>query len=181
MKPQEGHQKHTDHTRELRNFLEKIVVNAGIGRLGQIPNFEEKGLPQVSRDIALLAGQKPQVRKAKQSIAGFKVREGQVVGLMITLRRAKMVDFFERLIRIVLPRVRDFNGLDLSAIDAHGILNIGIKEHVVFPEVVPEESPLTFSLGINVVPKVRNRQAAIAMYRQFGVPLKIEKEKHRRA
>ena len=88
------------------------------------------------RDIAAVAGQTPQVRKAKESIAGFKVREGTIVGLRVTLRREKAVDFFERLITIVLPRVRDFGGLEHSAIDQGGTLNVGVRDHLVFPEIV---------------------------------------------
>ncbi|MBI3589146.1 MAG: 50S ribosomal protein L5 [Candidatus Liptonbacteria bacterium] len=155
-----------------RSLLEKIVVNAGIGRLSSQPNFEEKILPQIARDLSLVTGQKPEVCRARKSIAGFKTREGQIVGLRVTLRRQKMVDFFERLIRIVLPRVRDFNGLNISSIDEHGTLNIGLKEQFVFPEVNPEESALTFSLGLNIVPKMKHRSKVIEVYREFGVPLK---------
>jgi large subunit ribosomal protein L5 len=162
----------TDYQKETRDFLEKIVVNAGIGRLSQQQSFEEKILPQISRDTALLCGQKPQVRRARKSIAGFKTRQGQIVGLRATLRGRKMVDFFERLIKIVLPRVRDFRGLASKLVDAGGALNIGFKEQFVFPEIEPEESPFTFSLGINIVPRKKNREAAIEAYRRLGVPLK---------
>ncbi len=88
---------HTDR-KAMRAFVEKVVIDAGVGRLGQQPNFEEKILPQVLRDIAAVTGQQPQLRKAKESIAGFKVREGQIVGLRVTLRREKAVHFFGRLI-----------------------------------------------------------------------------------
>jgi len=152
--------------------LEKIVVDAGVGRLGQTPNFEEKALVQVARDLAAMTGQKAELRRAKKSIAGFKLREGQVVGLRITLRRARMVDFFERLITIVMPRVRDFNGLDLKNIDQNGVLNTGIREPFVFPELSPEQSPISFSMGIAIVPRVRNREKALAEFRRLGVPLK---------
>lgn len=159
---------------ESRKMLEKIVVNAGVGRAGQQPGFEEKGLVQVMRDLELLVGQHPQVRRSKKSIAGFKMREGQIVGVRATLRGAKMVDFFERLVRIVLPRVHDFRGVDLGAVDAGGALNIGFREQFVFPEVNPEDSPLTFSLGVNLVPRRKNREAAILAYRAMGVPLTAE-------
>ncbi len=162
----------TDYQKEIRDFLEKIVVNAGIGRLSQQPTFEEKILPHVIRNTAILSGQRPQIRRAHKSIAGFKIREGQIVGLRTTLRRRKMVDFFERLITMVLPRVRDFSGLDLHAIDAHGTLHIGFKEQFVFPEVDAEESPFVFSFGVNIVPRRRGREAAIEAYRRFGTPLK---------
>ena len=156
----------------IRAFVEKVVVDAGVGRLGQQPNFEEKVLPQVMRDIAAVTGQQPQVRKAKESIAGFKLREGQIVGLRVTLRREKAVDFFVRLITIVLPRVRDFAGLEHSAIDQGGTLNVGVRDHLVFPEIVPEKSPVSFSLGVSVVPKVRNHDTSVEKFAAFGVPMK---------
>ncbi|MEK7546827.1 MAG: 50S ribosomal protein L5 [Patescibacteria group bacterium] len=157
---------------EISKFLEKIVINAGVGRLSQQPNFDEKILPQLIRDISAIAGQRPETAKAKKSIAGFKVREGQIVGIKVTLRRHKMVDFFERLITIVLPRVRDFRGVDQDFIDKVGTLNLGFPEQMVFPEINPEESPIIFSFGINVVPKKKNREEAIGEYRRLGVPLK---------
>jgi large subunit ribosomal protein L5 len=162
--------------KEIRGFLEKIVIDAGVGRLSQTPNFEEKALVQVTRDLAAMTGQKAEVRRAKKSIAGFKVREGQIVGLRITLRRDKMVDFFERLITIVLPRVRDFSGLEIKNVDAKGVLNLGVREQAVFPEIKPEDSPVNFSIGVAMVPKDRVREKALAEWRKLGVPLKKEKE-----
>ena len=155
-----------------RTFFEKIVVNAGIGRASQQPNFEAKLLEQIMRDVAHIAGQRPQVRRAKQSIAGFKVREGQVVGVRVTLRGNRMVDFFERLRTIVLPRVRDFSGIAEDAVDEHGALNLGFKDQLVFPEINPEESTFAFSVGANLVPKGRDRAKAIATYRAMGIPFK---------
>ena len=157
---------------EVSKFLEKIVINAGVGRLSQQPNFEQKILPQILGDISAIAGQKPEVTKAKKSIAGFKTREGQIVGVKVTLRRRKMVDFFERMITIVLPRFRDFRGLEIATIDSVGTLNVGFPEQMVFPEINQEESPIAFSLGVNVVSKNKNREKAIAEYRRLGVPLK---------
>ncbi len=162
---------------EIRAFLEKIVIDAGVGRIGQQPNFEEKMLPQISRDIAAVTGQKPQIRRAKKSIAGFKLREGQIVGLRVTLRKAKMVDFFERLITIVLPRVRDFRGLDAKTIDNGGVLSIGIREHMVFPEISPEQSPVSFSIGISIVPKVKDKERSFEELKKLGVPIKKETKK----
>ena len=158
----------------IRALLEKAVVDAGVGRLGQQPNFEEKILPQVQRDIAAITGQRPQIRRAKESIAGFKIREGQIVGLRVTLRGSKMVDFFERLVTIVLPRVRDFNGLERSAVDQGGTLNVGVRDHLVFPEINPEDSPITFSLGASFVPKKKDHDAALETFLSLGVPLKKE-------
>lgn len=168
----------------MRAFIEKVVIDAGVGRLGQQPNFEEKILPQVLRDIAAVTGQQPQLRRAKESIAGFKLREGQIVGLRVTLRQEKAVDFFERLITIVLPRVRDFSGLEHSAIDQGGTLNVGVRDHLVFPEISPESSPITFSIGVSIVPKVRNRAKSIEKFAAFGVPMKkgeeVTKKKRRK-
>lgn len=162
----------TGKRKELRTFLEKIVIDAGVGRLSQTPNFEDKTLVQVSRDIAAVTGQAPQIRRAKKSVAGFKIREGQIVGLRATLRKAKMVDFFERLVTIVLPRVRDFSGLEIGNIDQGGTLNLGIREHLVFPEIAGETSPVTFSIGVSIVPKQKNREKALEEFRKLGVPLK---------
>jgi large subunit ribosomal protein L5 len=156
----------------VKRFLEKIVINAGVGRASQQAQFEEKTLPQIMKDIAALAGQAPRVRRSYKSIAGFKMREGQIVGVQVTLRGAKMFDFFKRFITIVLPRVRDFNGLELSSIDHSGALNIGLKEQYVFSEITPEESPFGFSLGVSMVPKMRDRMKALGLYGDFGVPMK---------
>jgi large subunit ribosomal protein L5 len=156
----------------IRAYLEKVVIDTGVGRLAQQPSFEEKILPQVMRDIAAVTGQQPHIRRAKESIAGFKLREGGIVGLRVTLRGEKMVDFFERLITIVLPRVRDFGGLEHSAIDQGGTLNVGIRDHLVFPEISPEKSPVTFSLGMSVVPKVKDYEVSVAKFKEFGVPMK---------
>jgi large subunit ribosomal protein L5 len=160
--------------KEIRAFLEKVVIDAGVGRLSQTPNFEEKALVQVKRDIAAMTGQAPQIRRAKKSIAGFKIREDQIVGLRVTLRKEKMVDFFERLITIVLPRVRDFSGLELSNVDHGGTLNLGVREQLVFPEISPESSPVTFSIGVSAVPRKKNRAVALEEFRKLGVPLKKE-------
>lgn len=153
--------------------IEKIVVNNGIGRLSQQPSFEDKILPEIIKEIALITGQKPIVSKAKKSIAGFKIREGQIVGLKTTLRGGRMFDFLDKLIRIVLPRLRDFRGIDLKNIDANGNLNIGLKEQAVFPEINPETIKFDFGLEISVaVAGVKKREEAIELYRLLGVPLK---------
>ena len=153
---------------EIRNFLEKIVIDAGVGRMSQLPNFEEKALVQVMRDIAAMTGQKPQIRRAKKSIAGFKIRENQIVGVRVTLRRAKMVDFFERLVTIVLPRVRDFRGINRTAIDSHGVLTVGLRDQFVFPEISPEQSPVSFSFGASIVPKKREEKRSWASLRSLA-------------
>lgn len=158
---------------KIRKNIEKIVVNIGIGKMANIqPNFESKILPQIIKDISLITGQYPKITKAKKSIAGFKVREGQLVGLQVTLRNKKMIDFFSRLIKIVLPRVRDFSGIPLSKIDEKGSINIGLKDQYVFPEINPEESIVQFPLGINIVSKIKNKEVAKEIYFQLGFPFK---------
>lgn len=154
--------------------LEKIVVNVGIGKLSQQPNFEDKILPEVIKEVSLITGQKPFICKAKKSIAGFKVRAGQIVGLKVTLRRQKMKDFLSRLVNIALPRVRDFKGINLKSIDGKGNLTIGIKEHTVFPEINPETSKVDFGLEISIVSNAKNREEAIEFYRELGIPLKLK-------
>jgi len=159
----------------LRLFLDKVVINVGCGRTSQMQNFEEKILPEIRKDIASLSGQSAQIRRATKSIAGFKIREGQIVGVRSTLRGQKMVDFFERLVKIVLPRVRDFAGLELKNVDHGGALNIGLKEHMVFPEIDPDTTNHFFPMQITIVPKIKDREAALEMYRSLGVPLKKQK------
>src|SRR3989344_6170451 len=115
--------------------LDKIVINVGVGRLSQQPSFEEKVLPEIIRELAEITGQKPLPTKAKKSIAGFKIRAGQTIGLKITLRHLKMYNFLQKLIDIIFPRTKDFRGISVSNIDKSGNLNIGLKEHIVFPEI----------------------------------------------
>ncbi len=152
--------------------LEKIVINASIGRLSQQAGFEDKILPELMKNMAIISGQKPAITASKKSIAGFKVREGQTVGLKITLRRRRMYDFLERLIKIVLPRVKDFKGIDLKNIDRNGNLNTGLREQAVFPEIIPENLKVDFGLEISIVSNAQSRDEAIELYRLLGIPLK---------
>ncbi|MEK7451607.1 MAG: 50S ribosomal protein L5 [Patescibacteria group bacterium] len=153
-------------------FLEKIVVNAGVGRLSQTPNFEEKVLPELMKEMSLIAGQRPAPRRAKKSIAGFKLRSGQLIGLKTTLRRRKMFDFLEKLIRVVFPRLRDFRGIDLKSVDQKGNLNIGFKEQAAFPEINPETSKFDFGLEISIVSNAKKREEAVELYKLLGMPFK---------
>jgi len=155
-----------------KKVIEKIVINVGVGRLSQQPNFEDKVLPELMKEMALIAGQKPAITKAKKSISGFKVREGQTVGLKVTLRYQRMSDFLERLIKIVFPRLRDFRGIDLKNIDSNGNLTVGLREQTVFPEINPEISKVDFGLEISVVSNAKNKEEAVALYRSLGIPLK---------
>ncbi len=161
-----------------RNSLEKIVVNTGIGRLAtNSPNFEEKVLPNVIEEFKAITGQHPAVRRARISIAGFKMRAGTVVGLSTTLRGARMRDFLNRLNAIVLPRVRDFRGIRLKNIDGNGNISIGLREHTAFPEISPETSKADFGLQVTIVPKIKNRERVEELYRSLGMPLQKLKVK----
>lgn len=155
-----------------KKVIEKIVINVGVGRLSQQPNFEDKVLPELMKEMALIAGQKPAITKAKKSISGFKVRKGQTVGLKVTLRYQRMSDFLERLIKIVFPRLRDFRGIDLKNIDSNGNLTVGLREQTVFPEINPEISKVDFGLEISIVSNAKNKEEAVALYRSLGIPLK---------
>jgi len=152
--------------------VEKIVINIGVGRLSQQPNFEEKTLPEIIKNFSLITGQKPAVCQAKKSISGFKIRAGQIIGLKTTLRRQRMADFLEKLIKVIFPRVRDFRGIETKSVDEKGNLTIGLKEHMVFPEINPETSKIDFGMEITIVSNAKNKNEAIQIYRQMGIPLK---------
>ncbi len=152
--------------------LEKIVVGIGVGKLRNQAQFEEKILPEITKELALITGQKPAPRQAKKSIAGFKIREGDIVGLQITLRGRRMNDFLSRLIHVVFPRVKDFKGINLKNIDRVGNLNVGFREQFVFPEVSAETSRVSFGLQATFVPYIKKRDQAIELYRRLGLPLK---------
>lgn len=154
--------------------IDKVVVNVGLGRMSALTNFEDKLLPAVNEELSMITGQKAMERSAKKSIAGFKLREGTIVGLKTTLRRQKMEEFLKKTIHTALPRIRDFRGINDMAIDGAGNLTIGIKEHAVFPEIVPEMSKVNFGLEITIVPKlpIVKHADAVAFYRALGVPFK---------
>ncbi len=152
----------------------KVVVNCGAGRLhSSTPGFEEKLQPLMVNDISKITGQKPKLTKAKKSISGFKLREGMTVGFAATLRGPRMYDFLSRLINIVFPRVRDFRGIPEKNFDKFGNLNIGIKEHVVFPEVSVENIKNIFGLQITVVvSNIKSRKESIELFKLMGFPIR---------
>lgn len=154
--------------------IEKIVVNVGVGRLRQHGQFEEKILPEIIQEVSMITGQKPITRPAKKAISGFKTRLGDVVGLKATLRGKRMFDFFARFVNVVLPRIKDFRGLDLKIIDSSGNLSVGIEDQLVFPEIDADKTKVDFGLEVTIVPKIKNRDKAIELYRQLGVPLKLK-------
>ncbi|MBI3458804.1 50S ribosomal protein L5 [Candidatus Azambacteria bacterium] len=146
--------------------MTKAVVNVGIGKYSN----DDKIVKEIEHDLTLITGQKPEPRRAKKSIAGFKLREGMLIGYRIVLRRKRMYDFLERLIGIALPRSRDFRGLDLKNVDQAGNLNIGIKEQIIFTEVA--NSRLIFGFEVAIVTNSSDRETAVELYRALGFPLK---------
>ena len=150
--------------------IKKVIVNVGIGKFlkdnGQVSDIE--------KSIETITGQKPLMTQAKKSIAGFKIREGLNVGIKVTLRGRRMWDFIERFVNAALPRVRDFHGIKKSAVDKGGNLNIGIKEHLIFPEIFPEQVKNIFSLEVNVVTDAKNREIGESFFRKMGFPMEVK-------
>lgn len=147
--------------------ITKIVVNTGTGRVAK----EEKLIERIEKDLAVITGQKPAVRKARKSVASFKLREGWPVGYAVTLRGKRMYDFLDRLVALALPRSKDFRGIALSSVDQAGNLNIGIKEHNIFPEVHIDTLKDIFGLQVTVVTNAGTRERGIELFRRLGVPL----------
>src|SRR3989338_5089232 len=147
--------------------VNKVVLNIGTGRYVK----DEKMLEKIEKDLSLLTGQKPVPTIAKKSIASFKIREGMKIGYKVTLRKSKMYDFIDRLISIALPRTRDFRGLDQKSFEK-GVLNIGISEHSIFPEIHFESLKDVFGLEIAVVTSAKKKEEADELLKLLGFPLK---------
>lgn len=147
--------------------IEKVVINCGVGRIK-----DEKQLETIQKQLTLITGQKVSPRPAKQAIASFKTRQGQIIGYQVTLRGKRMYDFLSRLINIALPRERDFRGLSEKAFDGRGNLTIGIKEHIVFPEMTGEDVRFMFGLEATVVTTAKKREEGVALLKHFGFPIK---------
>jgi len=154
--------------------IEKIVVNVGTGKMQK---QDRKKNDFITEQLSILTGQKPSGRPAKSSIAGFKSREGDIVGQSVTLRGERMHSFFDKLVNIALPRTKDFRGLETKSIDKMGNLTIGIKEHTIFPETGDEELQNIFGLSITVVTSATNKKDAEAYLRFLGMPFKKPVEK----
>ena len=150
--------------------IEKVVVNVGYGRKAVAK--ETKAIEKIEQDLAKITGQKAATRKAKQSISGFKVRQGLNVGVMVTLRGRRMYDFIDRLISIALPRSRDFHGLEQKAFDQRGNLNIGIKEQTIFPEITYESLKDIFPLEVTIVTTAKSKEEGVELLRLMGFPIK---------
>lgn len=147
--------------------LVKIQLNRGLGGDGQNNKILQKSI----EEIRLITGQQPIVTKAKKSIAGFKVREEMILGITVTLRSKKMYSFLEKLIHLVLPRIRDFRGLSLKGFDRNGNYNFGLKEQLVFPEISYESVDQVKGLNISIITTAKTKKEGIALLKEFGFPL----------
>ena len=148
--------------------LEKIVLNMGLGEA--IQNI--KVLDAAMEELTLIAGQRPVVTRARKSIATFKLREGMPIGCMVTLRRGRMYDFFDKLVNVALPRVRDFRGLSDKALDGRGNFTVGIKEHIIFPEIDYDKIDKIKGLNITIVTTAKTDEEGKALLKMMGMTFK---------
>jgi len=148
--------------------LEKIVVNMGVGEAAHDAKFIEAAV----KDLETITGQKPVVTKARKSIAGFKLREGQVIGAKVTLRGENMYNFMEKLIKVSLPRVRDFRGVSKTAFDGKGNYTLGIKEQIIFPEIEYDQVLKVRGMDIVFVTTAKSNEEAMELLSGFGMPFR---------
>lgn len=146
----------------------KIVVNAGVGAMAHTPKL----LDSVVEELAAITGQKPVVNHARKSIAGFNLREGMPVGVSVTLRRARMYEFLDRLLNVAVPRIRDFRGFSTRAFDGRGNYTLGIKEQIVFPEVDYDKVVQVHGMDVTIATSARRDDEALALLREMGVPFR---------
>lgn len=148
--------------------LDKIVVNMGLGEAISNGKIIDASLAQ----LTMIAGQKPVITKSRKSIANFKLRQGQSIGVMVTLRGDRMYEFFDRLVSIALPRVRDFKGVSPKAFDGKGNYTLGVREQIIFPEINYDAVEKIKGLNITVVTTARNDEEGRALLRQLGMPFR---------
>jgi len=148
--------------------LEKVVLNMGMGEA--IQNI--KLLDSAVEELQIIAGQHPVITRAKKSIAAFKLREGMPIGCMVTLRRSRMYDFFYKLVNVALPRVRDFRGISGKAFDGRGNYSLGIKEHIIFPEIDYDKIDRIKGLNISVVTSAQTDEEGKELLRLLGMPFR---------
>ncbi len=148
--------------------LDKIVLNMGLGEAIQ----NAKILETASEDLALISGQKPVITRARKSIAAFKLRKGMPIGCMVTLRRSKMYDFLYKLVNVALPRIRDFRGVSPKSFDGRGNYTLGIKEHIIFPEIDYDKVDKIKGLNVTIVTTAETDEEARALLEGFGMPFR---------
>ena len=152
--------------------LEKIVISMGVGEA----IVDSKKLDEAVVDLTTLSGQKPQITRARRSVAGFKLREGSPVGCRVTLRRQRMWEFLDRLIALVLPRVRDCRGLNPRSFDGRGNYSLGLTEQMVFPEIDPDSVSNTQGMNITLVTTAQVDEEGRELLRELGMPFQKEDE-----
>ncbi len=150
--------------------LDKIVVNVGIGEASR----NAKLMESVMRDLSTITGQKPMVCRAKKSIANFKLRQGMSIGAKVTLRGNRMWDFFDRLVNIAIPRIRDFRGLDPDAFDGHGNYNLGIQEQIIFPEIEYDKVDAIRGMNITFVTTAKTDEEGLLLLKSLGFPFRTK-------
>jgi large subunit ribosomal protein L5 len=148
--------------------ITKIVLNIGLGEALQ----NAKSIDAAVADLTAIAGQKPVVTRAKKSIANFKLREGQAIGAMVTLRGPRMYEFLDRLINVALPRIRDFRGVNRRSFDGRGNYSIGLREQIMFPEIEYDKVDKLRGLEISIVTSARTDAEGYALLKQFGMPFR---------
>ena len=153
--------------------LQKIVINMGVGIASQDKKYIEDAVDALTQ----IAGQKPVITKARKSIAGFKLREDMPIGCMVTLRGSRMYEFFDRLVSLVLPRVRDFRGLNPKAFDGNGNYNLGLTEQLVFPELNPDKFTRPQGMNITIVTNTSSDDEARVLLEDFGFPFRTDEKK----
>ncbi len=153
--------------------IQKVMINVGIGKYLKDSKFVES----IKRDLSAIAGQAPVETKARKSVAGFKIREQQVIGMAITLRGQRMYDFLDKLISIALPRVKDFRGVNPKGFDGRGNYHLGLKEHIVFPEISNEALEHIFGLQVSIVTNAGKDEPARALLTAMNFPFIKEVEK----
>lgn len=148
--------------------LKKVVLNMGLGEA----IYNIKVLEKAAEELALIAGQKAVIRKAKKSIAGFKLREGMPIGCTVTLRRDKMYEFLDKLFNVALPRVRDFRGLPNKIFDGRANCSLGIKEHIIFPEIDYDKIDKIKGLNITIVTSGNTNEEGMFLLKSLGMPFR---------
>jgi large subunit ribosomal protein L5 len=148
--------------------LEKIVVNCGVGEAIQ----NAKLLDAAMEDIAAITGQKPRINRARLSVAAFKLRQGMSVGCKVTLRGEMMYEFYDRLVNVALPRIRDFRGVPTKSFDGRGNYTLGIKEHIIFPEINYDKVAQIIGMDITIVTSAENDEQGFALLKHMNMPFK---------
>jgi large subunit ribosomal protein L5 len=148
--------------------IEKITVNMGVGEA----KTNAKALDSAIDELTLITGQRAQVRRAKKSIAGFKIREGMPIGAKVTLRGARMYEFLDRLVSIALPRIRDFRGLSPSSFDGRGNYSLGVREQIIFPEINYDDVDTVRGLDVAITTTAKTDEAGLALLRELGLPFR---------